>query len=62
MDEEKKEKLGELGHRAYEQAKKGRSYSETLDEINSFIYQLANISVESIQMIKSFNTDLIKNT
>ncbi len=62
IKENDKKLLGDLAKEAYERAKCGKSYNDVLSRINNLVNKIANISEESINLIKNFNLNLIKNT
>lgn len=62
LTEKDKMTLSHLSKRAYHKAKDGHSYEHVQHEINQVVNELAEISDQTIEMIRHFNLDLIKNT
>ncbi|MHC0036653.1 N-6 DNA methylase [Pseudoneobacillus sp. C159] len=62
VGETERQELRRLGLAAYERARAGLSFAGELAEINLLVNKCAGISAGTVEMIRAFKRDLIKNT
>lgn len=62
LDLHSKRELMRLGEEAYNKAKNGESFEDTLDKINDVVNSCANLSKKTIDYIEDFKVNLIKRT
>lgn len=62
LSQSEQDSLVDLSRKAYRLAESKKTYCEQLDAINEIVFKAADIKEETIEIIKKFKEDLIKNT